>query len=39
MNWHYGNPTVENNYLCCVKIYDYPTDLFWYEGKGEWGRN
>ena len=35
MNWHYGNPIVNKEYLCCVKGYSFPIPAHWYDG--DWG--
>jgi hypothetical protein len=35
MNWHYGQPIVNKQYLCCVKGYDSPLVLDWCDG--DWG--
>ena len=35
MNWHYANPVVDGDYLCCVKNHSFPMPLTWYDG--EWG--
>jgi len=35
MNWHYGDPIVNKEYLCCVKGYSNPISLDWCDG--EWG--
>mgnify|MGYP003332401684 FL=1 len=35
MNWHYTNPIVNGDYLCCVKGYSFPMPLTWHDG--EWG--
>jgi len=35
MNWHYGQPIVDDEYLCCVRGYAAPIILSWYED--EWG--
>ena len=35
MNWHYGNPIVNKQYLCCVQGYSSPLVLDWSDG--EWG--
>lgn len=41
MNWHYGQPIVDDQYLCCVRGYNAPITLHWYDGEwGHWaGRN
>jgi hypothetical protein len=35
MNWHYNNPIINKQYLCCVKGYSSPLVLDWCDG--EWG--
>ena len=35
MNYHYGNPTVNNEYICFVKGFSTPMIMDWYEGR--WG--
>ena len=37
MNWHYDNPIVNGEYLCCVKDYSFPFPLFWNTENGGWG--
>jgi hypothetical protein len=36
MNWHYGQPITDGQYLCCVKGYSSPFILDWHDR--EWGR-
>ncbi len=37
MNWRYGNPIVNGEYLCCIKGYPSPISFDWYDGKwGSW---
>ena len=36
MNWHYDNPIVNGEYLCCVKDYSFPFPLFWNVENGGW---
>jgi len=35
MNWHYGQPITDGQYLCCVKGYSSPFILDWHDR--EWG--
>lgn len=35
MNWHYDNPILNGQYLCCVKDYSFPIPIHWYDG--DWG--
>jgi hypothetical protein len=37
MNWHYDNPILNGQYLCCVKDYAFPFPLFWSVENGGWG--
>lgn len=35
MNWHYGNPIVNGEYICCVKGFSRCMTMEWHEGR--WG--
>jgi hypothetical protein len=37
MNWHYDEPIVNQQYLCCVKGYGSPISLYWNKELGGWG--
>lgn len=40
MNWHYGNPVVNGEYLCCVKGYSSPIPLYFHDGDwGDWNKD
>jgi hypothetical protein len=36
MNWHYGQPIEEKEYLCCVRGISKPTVLDWLGPKKGW---
>jgi|688.fasta_scaffold269363_2 hypothetical protein len=38
MNWHYGDPIIDDEYLCCVAGYDCPMVLMWDKDRGGWGQ-
>lgn len=38
MNWHYDNPIVNGEYLCCIQDYSFPFPLYWEKEEGGWGR-
>ena len=35
MNWHYGNPIKNGEYICCFKGYSEPMTYHWIDG--QWG--
>ena len=35
MNWHYGNPIDNGEYLCCLKGFAGPMHYWWIDG--QWG--
>ena len=35
MNWHYTNPIVNGEYICCFKGYPTPMTYWWIDG--QWG--
>lgn len=37
MNWHYGDPIVNGQYLCCIQGYSSPIPLYWNTEEGGWG--
>jgi hypothetical protein len=35
MNWHYGNPIKDGEYICCIRGYATPMAYCWVNG--QWG--
>jgi len=35
MNWHYGNPIKDGEYICCFQGYATPMTYWWVNG--QWG--